>query len=160
MTGTFRGTSTSTLLSCDTTSTLLSWLVGDDKPTALRSWTRTDTSIEPVTFRGIDRATTAALASQGVRPVELSPLLSRAERKKVLEHPLLLARGDAAGIVRETGIFTSDKMVGGRWHRNKRRREKTAALASERVEGELADPKRKDRKRREATAAVLAGMAQ
>ena len=75
-------------------------------------------------FRGIDRATTAALASQGVRPVEISPLLSRAERKKVLEHPLLLARGDAAGIVRETGIFTSDKilrtlaaqMVGGRWH--------------------------------------------
>ena len=87
------------------------WIDGDDVPTALRSWTRTDTTIEPITFRGIHHATTQGLAAQGVQPRELSPLKSREERKQVLKHPLLLARGDAAGIERETGIVTSDRIL-------------------------------------------------
>ena len=47
----------------------------------------------------------------GVKAVKVSSLISCAERKKVLKHPLLLAHGDAAGIARKTGIITSDKIL-------------------------------------------------
>ena len=72
---------------------------------------RTDTCVAPTTFRGIDFAALDALVAQGVKAVELSPLTSREERLKVLKHPTLLARGDAAGIARATGITTSDRIL-------------------------------------------------
>lgn len=87
------------------------WLEADDLPSAMSTWVRTNTMIEPTTFRGIDWATTKALGAQGVKAVEVSSLILRAERKKVLKHPLLLAHGDAAGIARKTGIITSDKIL-------------------------------------------------
>ena len=87
------------------------WLEKDKWPTAMRSWLRTDTCVAPTTFRGIDFAALDALVAQGVKAVELSPLTSREERLKVLKHPTLLARGDAAGIARATGITTSDRIL-------------------------------------------------
>ena len=90
---------------------LLGWLEKDAWPTVMRSWSRTDTSVAPITFRGIDFAAVDALAAQGVKAIELSPLTSREERMKVLKHPTLLARGDAAGIARATGIMTSDRIL-------------------------------------------------
>lgn len=87
------------------------WLEKDKWPTAMRSWLRTDTRVAPTTFRGIDFAALDALVAQGIKAVELSPLTSREERLKVLKHPTLLARGDAAGIARATGITTSDRIL-------------------------------------------------
>ena len=81
------------------------------RPAVLRSWRRTDTTIKPITVRGIDWAQLKRLKEQGAQAVELSPLRTQAELDKVLAHPLLVARGDAAGIARETGIITSAKRL-------------------------------------------------
>ena len=43
--------------------------------------------------------------------VELSLLRTKAELDKVLAHPLLVVRGDAAGIAREMGVITSGKRL-------------------------------------------------
>ena len=81
------------------------------RPAALRSWHRTDTTIAPITVRGIDWAQLLRLKEQGAQAVELSPLQTTAELNRVLAHPQLVARGDAAGIARETGIVTSVKRL-------------------------------------------------
>ena len=52
-----------------------------------------------------------ALKAQGAQAVELSSLRSQADIEKVLSHPLLVLRHDAAGIARETGVMTSEKRL-------------------------------------------------
>ena len=81
------------------------------RPAALRSWQRTDTMVEPIMFRGIDSAQLRQLKEQGAQALELAPLRSEEELRRVLAHPQLVARADAAGIARVTGVLTSEKRL-------------------------------------------------
>jgi hypothetical protein len=81
------------------------------RPSVLRSHRRTDTTIAPITFRGIPSAALKELKKQGAQAVQLSPLQTAAELRKVLAEPQLVARGDAAGIARTTGVVTSEKRL-------------------------------------------------
>ena len=72
---------------------------------------RTDTTIAPITVRGIDWEHLQRLKSLGARAMEPSVLRTEAEVQKVLAHPLLVVRGDAAGIARATGIVTTTKRL-------------------------------------------------
>ena len=72
---------------------------GPDAPPALQGSRRLDTSLEPVTWHGINWEGLGRLAAQGAQAVHLASLRSPADVAKVLLHPLLIVRGDAAGIV-------------------------------------------------------------
>ena len=61
--------------------------------------------------RGINWEGLKALTEQGAQALNLSSLKSMADVQKVLQHPLLVLRHDAAGIARETGILTSEKRL-------------------------------------------------
>ena len=63
---------------------------------------------EPLTFRGIDYDQLKRLKEAGASALQLAPLRSEKDVALVLRHPLLVVRGDAAGIARKTGIVTSD----------------------------------------------------
>jgi len=84
---------------------------GPDAPPALQGSRRLDTSLEPVTWHGINWEGLGRLAAQGAQAVHLASLRSPADVAKVLLHPLLIVRGDAAGIARETGVLTSEKRL-------------------------------------------------
>ena len=78
-----------------------------DVCSALVGWKTVDTTVPPVTLRGIDRPQLALLQQLGGQAVELATLSSDAEVQKILQYPELVARGDAAGIARRTGVRTS-----------------------------------------------------
>lgn len=84
---------------------------GPDAPPALQGSRRLDTSLEPVTWHGINWEGLGRLAAQGAQAVHLASLRLPADVAKVLLHPLLIVRGDAAGIARETGVLTSEKRL-------------------------------------------------
>ena len=84
---------------------------GDDAPPALQGFRRLDTTLAPLTWRGINWEGLKELKAQGAQALELSSLRSPADVAKVLEHPLLIVRHDAAGIARETGVLTSEKRL-------------------------------------------------
>ena len=83
----------------------------DARPVALRGHRRTDTTVAPITVRGIDWEQLQRLKSLGARAMEPSVLRTEAEVQKVLAYPLLVVRGDAAGIARATGIVTTTKRL-------------------------------------------------
>jgi hypothetical protein len=79
------------------------WLNQEHMPVVLQSWKRTDTSIPPITSRGIDWKLLAETNSQGLRSIEVSALRSEEDVNAVLRHPELVIVGDAAGIEKATG---------------------------------------------------------
>ena len=83
---------------------------GIDAPPGLRGSCRLDANLEP-TWRGINWEGLATLKAQGAQALQLSSLRAPADVAKVLQHPLLIVRGDAAGIARETGVMTSEKRL-------------------------------------------------
>ena len=84
---------------------------GVDAPPALRGQVRLDTTLQPITWRGIHEEGLKELKAQGAQALELSSLRSPADVRKVLQHPLLVVRHDAAALARETGILTSEKSL-------------------------------------------------
>ena len=76
---------------------------GAHAPPAVRNMQRLDTALQPLTWRGINWEGMQQLKAQGAHALTLSSLRSQADRDKVLQHPLLVLRQDAAGIARETG---------------------------------------------------------
>mmetsp|Transcript_46292 Transcript_46292/g.92403 ORF Transcript_46292/g.92403 Transcript_46292/m.92403 type:complete len:213 (-) Transcript_46292:425-1063(-) len=84
---------------------------GPNTPPALRDQVRLDTKLEPITWRGIHEEGLKELKAQGAQALQLSSLRSPADMRKVLQHPLLVVRHDAAALARETGVLTSDKAL-------------------------------------------------
>ena len=83
------------------------WLSTEELPRALQGWRPTQTDVEPLTFRSIDYDQLKLIKTAGAAAVKLSPLRSEADIERVLRHPQMVLRGDAAGIARATGIVTS-----------------------------------------------------
>ena len=84
---------------------------GDDAPPALRNYPRLDTSLDPVTWRGVNWSGLEMLRNQGALSSPLSSLRSTDEIQRVLQHPNLLLQNDVAGIARATGVLTTERKL-------------------------------------------------
>ena len=83
----------------------------EDFPQVLKGWKRVDTSIPPVTFRGVNYESLSTAEPSGMITgkdrIELSCITKKCDMEKVLLHPGLIIRKDVSGIFQETGILTT-----------------------------------------------------
>ena len=85
------------------------WLADADLPSVLQGWKRTDTSVDPCTFRGVDFEMQALRAEASEKGIATSSLRSEADFNAVMRYPELVIKGDWPALARETGVYTNEK---------------------------------------------------
>ena len=82
----------------------------EDRPEVVKQWHRIKTDYEPVTFRGVDFEYLAMMEECGAgNSVGLSPVTSKSDFVKIMQHPKLVLAHDWVALAHETGVHTSEE---------------------------------------------------
>ena len=82
----------------------------EDRPEVVKQWHRIKTDYEPVTFRGVDFEYLAMMEECGAEnSVGLSPVTSKSDFVKIMQHPKLVLAHDWVALAHETGVHTSEE---------------------------------------------------
>ena len=82
----------------------------EDRPEVVKQWHRIKTDYEPVTFRGVDFEYLAMMEECGAgNSVGLSPVTSKSDFAKIMQHPKLVLAHDWVALAHETGVHTSEE---------------------------------------------------
>ena len=82
------------------------WLGDADLPPVLVGWKRTDTSLDPCTFRGVDFEMLALRGEANGKGIAVSSLRSEADFNAVMRYPELVLKGDWPALAQKTGVCT------------------------------------------------------
>jgi len=82
----------------------------EDRPEVVKQWHRIKTDYEPVTFRGVDFEYLAMMEECGAEnSVGLSPVTSKSDFAKIMQHPKLVLAHDWVALAHKTGVHTSEE---------------------------------------------------
>ena len=82
----------------------------EDRPEVVKQWHRIKTDYEPVTFRGVDFEYLAMMEECGAgNSVGLSPVTSKSDFVKIMQHPKLVLAHDWVALAHKTGVHTSEE---------------------------------------------------
>ena len=82
----------------------------EDRPEVVKQWHRIKTDYEPVTFRGVDFEYLAMMEECGAgNSVGLSPVTSKSDFAKIMQHPKLVLAHDWVALAHKTGVHTSEE---------------------------------------------------